>query len=304
MIPLKEERLLRVGVLGCGPIAQFAHLEACQKARNACLYAICDVAADLLDRLSPFYAPEKIYTDYDTMLADPEIELIIIATADAFHVEAARKAIAAGKHVLVEKPLGLDLNACLQLEKELAASNVCFQVAHMKRFDPGIAFAKRFIDEELGEIVAIKAWYCDSSQRYPATDSLHPVDIKSVHSRQPSENPKADLVNYYMLAHGSHLVDTAYFLAGEMISVQAKLVQKAGIYSWFIDTEFANSCNGHLDLTVAIRGDWHEGFHIYGTEGSVFGKTYNPWYYKPSEVQCYSEKTKQYTQPLDNNANF
>ena len=41
----KDERRLRVGVLGCGPIAQAAHLEACVKARNADLYAICDVAA-------------------------------------------------------------------------------------------------------------------------------------------------------------------------------------------------------------------------------------------------------------------
>ena len=40
----KEARRLRVGVLGCGPIAQFAHLEACAKARNADLYAVCDAA--------------------------------------------------------------------------------------------------------------------------------------------------------------------------------------------------------------------------------------------------------------------
>jgi len=43
-----DGRRLRIGVLGAGPIAQFAHLEACRKARNAELYAICDVAPDLL----------------------------------------------------------------------------------------------------------------------------------------------------------------------------------------------------------------------------------------------------------------
>jgi predicted dehydrogenase len=42
----KEDRLLRVGVLGCGPISQFAHFEACRRARNAELYAICDRATD------------------------------------------------------------------------------------------------------------------------------------------------------------------------------------------------------------------------------------------------------------------
>jgi predicted dehydrogenase len=44
----KETRVLRVGILGCGPIAQIAHFDACRKARNVELYAICDVAEDLL----------------------------------------------------------------------------------------------------------------------------------------------------------------------------------------------------------------------------------------------------------------
>ena len=304
MIPHKEDRLLNVGVLGCGPIAQFAHLQACQKARNAGLYAICDVAEDLVNRLAVYYAPEKVYNDYKTMLSDPKLEAVIIATADAFHVEAARMALEAGKHVLVEKPLGIDIEACESLLNCLEGTGLCIQVAHMKRFDPGIAFARQFIEQEMGDLVALKAWYCDSSERYAATDSLHPVHLVSKKSRKPTENPKADLERYYMLAHGSHLLDTAFFLAGSIRSVKANLVQKEDIYSWFIDTEFANGCNGHLDLTVAIRADWHEGFHIYGTRGSVFAKTYNPRYYKASEVHCYSAQNKKYIKPLNNDANF
>ena len=69
----KEDRRLRVGVLGCGPIAQFAHLESCVKARNADLYAICDAAPDLLARMGATYEPEKMYADYDAMLADPAL---------------------------------------------------------------------------------------------------------------------------------------------------------------------------------------------------------------------------------------
>ena len=299
----KDPHLLCIGILGCGPIAQFAHLEACQKAQNAELYAICDVAQDLLDRLAPFYQPRQTYTSYEEMLNDPQLEAVIIATSDAFHVEASRMAIQAGKHVLVEKPLAIDLESGLGLLKEVKSTDLLLQVGHMKRFDPGVAFARDFIDTDLGEIVAYKGWYCDASTRYDATDSLHPVVIHSENARKPAENPKADLKRYYMLAHGSHLVDTARFLVGEILSVKAKLVQKAGMYNWFIDTEFANGCNGHLDLTVAIKGDWHEGFHIYGTGGSVFGKIYNPWYQMPGEVKAYSEKSGQYSQVLDNKAN-
>jgi predicted dehydrogenase len=44
--------------------------------------------------------------------------------------------------------------------------------------------------------------------------------------------------------------------------------------------------------------DWHEGFQIYGEHGSVIAKTYNPWYFKPSDVECFSEKDGQYHGPL------
>src|SRR3954447_10070995 len=103
----KEERLLRIGVLGCGPIAQFAHFDACRKARNAELYAICDSAEDLVQRMAAVHQPCVTYATYDAMLADPQVEAVIVAVADQFHVPLTLKALAAGKHVLVEKPLGI-----------------------------------------------------------------------------------------------------------------------------------------------------------------------------------------------------
>jgi len=63
-MPIKEERRLRVGVLGCGPIAQAAHFESCTKARNADLYAICDVAEDLRERMAATHRPQCSYGDY------------------------------------------------------------------------------------------------------------------------------------------------------------------------------------------------------------------------------------------------
>ena len=54
-MPRKDERRLRIGVLGCGPIAQAAHFESCAKARNADLYAICDVADDLRERMAAIF---------------------------------------------------------------------------------------------------------------------------------------------------------------------------------------------------------------------------------------------------------
>lgn len=83
----KEPQQLRVGVLGCGPISQAAHFIGCRKARNAELYAICDLAEDLVSRIAAIHEPKVTYLDYDQMLADPQVEAVIVAVADQFHVE-------------------------------------------------------------------------------------------------------------------------------------------------------------------------------------------------------------------------
>jgi predicted dehydrogenase len=298
----KDDRLLRIGVLGCGPIAQFAHFDACRKARNAELYAICDVAADLRERMAAVHRPRVAYADYDAMLADPAVDAVIVAIADQFHVSACLKAIEAGKHVLVEKPLGISIEECEQLRDCVHKSGRILQVGNNRRFDPGIAFAARFIREEMGALMALKAWYCDSTYRYTMTDNLQPIPELSAGARKPEGNPKADKRRYFILTHSSHLVDTARFLGGPIEAVRARVLERFGAYCWFIEADFANGGFGHLDLTIPIRGDFQEGFQIYGEHGSVTGKTLLPWYHKTSEVECFSTKDGVFRRPLGEDA--
>lgn len=298
------ERKLRVGVLGCGQIAQAAHFESCRKARNAELFAICDVSEELLARMAAEHRPKKTFFDYDAMLADPDVEAVIIATADAFHVSATISALEAGKNVLCEKPLGLSVEEVESLRDVVRRTGRYLQVGHMKRFDPGIQSAKSFIDSEMGDLVALKAWYCDSTHRYRVTDAVQPQIIRSAQARKPSEDAKSNLRRYYMLAHGSHLVDTARFLGGEIIEVDTRFSERGGMRCWFVDAAFASGALGHLDLTVAVRMDWHEGFQIYGRNGSVLGETFNPWLYKASRVEIFRESDGAYHRTLGADAHF
>jgi len=299
-----RERKLKVGVLGCGPIAQAAHFESCTKARNAELYAVCDVADDLRERMAVAHGAEKQFKDYAAMLADPDLDAVIIATSDAFHVAAAKQALEAGKHVLCEKPLGVSVEEVEDLRAVVKKSGKLLQVGHMKRFDAGLQSAKDFITGEMGEMLALKAWYCDSTHRYAMTDAVQPKIIRSAAARKPSVDPKADLERYYMLAHGCHLLDVARYFGGPITSIDAKLRQRFGAYCWFMDVEFASGALGHLDLTVAVRGDWHEGFQIYGQRGSVMGKTYNPWFFKSSDVEIFHENTGSTTRVLGADGHF
>jgi predicted dehydrogenase len=295
---------LNIGVLGCGPIAQAAHLESCTKARNARLYAVCDVADDLRERMAVAHGAERSYADYDAMLEDPAVQAVIVATSDAFHVEASIRALRAGKHVLCEKPLAAGLAEAERLAAVVRETGLVFQLGHMKRYDLGLQEARRFVAGGLGEMVAFKAWYCDSTRRYAMTDALQPLIVTSARARRPAEDPKADRRRYYMLAHGSHLVDTARFLAGEIVAVNARLSDRLGMHCWFVEVAFASGALGHLDLTVAVRMDWHEGFTIYGTGGSVIGRTFNPWFLRTSDVEIFSEADATWRRPLGADGHF
>jgi predicted dehydrogenase len=304
MAVAKENRLLGVGILGCGPIAQFAHLESVQKGRNVALAAVCDRDEGLAQRFGTFYDAGQIYTDFDKMLADPAVEAIVIATSDAFHVPAARRALAAGKHVFCEKPIGLSVEEVEELAVDVKRSGKVLQVGHMLRYDPGIQAAHDFITAEMGDILALKAWYCDSTHRYTMTDAVQPLPRTGKQALRPEGDPKANKRRYNMLAHGSHLVDLARYLAGPIRAVQTRLLERNGMMCWFVDVDFESGALGHLDLSLQVRMDWHEGFQIYGQHGSAIGKIYNPWYYKSSDVDIFREADGAYHRVLGADGHF
>lgn len=298
----KESRLLRLGILGCGPISQIAHFDAVRKARNVELTAVCDLADDLRERMAALHQPLVAYRDYEKMLADDRVEAVLIGVADQFHVPLALQAIAAGKHVLVEKPLGVTIEECEQLRGCLRESRLIFQIGNNRRFDPGIAFARKFVQEEMGTLLSFKAWYWDSVYRYTMTDNLQPLAIMSAAARKPEGNPKADKRRYFILTHASHLVDTARLLGGEIVSVQARLIERFGAFCWYVDVEFSHGGLGHLDLTIPVRGDFEEGFQIQGEHGSVKGQVFLPWFHKTSVVECFSSRDRQYRRPIGEDA--
>lgn len=291
-------------MLGAGPIAQFAHFEACRKASNAELYAICDLAPDLLEQAAAEHHPRRTFTAYDEMLADSEVEAVIVAIADQLHVQAALQALAAGKDVLVEKPMGVTVAECERLCAAVEESGRTLQVGTMRRFDPALQYAARFVRDELGAVVALKAWYCDSAYRSTMTDALQPIPRTSARARRPPGDPKADLERYAMLGHGSHLIDLALWLAGDIASVSAQLVRRGDLLSWFVACEFASGAAGHLDLTMGVKMDWHEGLQLYGEHGSVVAKGSQPWHFRSAEVECFSERDHTYHRPLGEDGQF
>jgi predicted dehydrogenase len=284
----KDHRRLRVGLLGCGPISQAAHLDGIRKARNADLYALCDVAKGLTDRLAAVYRPEAVYNEFAAMLADPRVEAVVIAVADQFHVPLCRQALAAGKPVLIEKPLGVTVEECEDLRDLVAQTGLVFQVGNNRRFEPGMSEARRFLREEAGDLLTLDAWYYDSVYRYTMQDNLYPVPVESGNVKRPAGDWKADRQRYLLLTHGAHLLDTARFLAGPLAAVQARHHAHREMHGWSIAVEFASRALGHLSLISPRRGDFEEGFRAHGAHGSVFGQAPLPWFQR-AHVECFKD---------------
>ncbi len=293
---------LRVGVLGCGPIAQAVHFDACEKARNAELYAVCDVVDELRERAAVVHRPKVAYRDYDAMLADPRVDAVLVAVADAFHVPACLRALEAGKHVLVEKPLGVTVEECQTLRNEVARAKRILQVGHNRRFDPGVAFAHAFVRNEIGRFQSLTAWYHDSTLRYTMTDNLQPRSLTSAEALRPDTGQKTDRRAYLLRAHGSHLFDTARYLGGPIAGLRARRLERFGALCWFISIDYEDGAFGHLELNIPVRGDFEEGFRLSGEHGSVTGRLHHPWYHKAGAVECFSTKDNLYRRPLGEDA--
>ena len=142
---------------------------------------------------------------------------MIIATSDQFHVPLELcKPSQAGKHVLVEKPLGTTIEECEALRAAVKRRAWCCKsatIAASIRASPSPSDSSA---TRLGQRMGLKYWYYDSTYRYTMTDNLQPLSCTAQSARRPPGNPKENKRRYFLLTHGSHLVDSARFLGGEI----------------------------------------------------------------------------------------
>lgn len=288
----------RIGLLGCGLISQFAHLAALQKADAVEFTAVCDIAEDLAEEIARRHGVPLWYSSLDRFLAESGIDAVLIATADQYHVPHAIECLRQSKHVLVEKPLGTNLEECRELASAVGESGCKLQVANMKRYDPGIEFAHQFITTRMGSRLSVSGWYCDTAVRPQMQASLRVPLVRS--TRQQGFDPKfrLDRKAYKLMTHGNHLVNTLRYLGGEIVAVQTKLAQKNEDLSWHGLLEFADGAVGHFELTTAVKMGWLEGFRVHGERGSVEIRSFLPFEGRASRVRVLDAGRCEYASPM------
>jgi predicted dehydrogenase len=129
------DRIIGVGVIGCGEIAQLMHLPYLHELPAFRIAALCDVSRGALEKLGTHYGVSAQYTDHRSLLADPNVDAVLIATYD--HAEISADAISAGKHLIVEKPLAFTPEEARPLVEQAERSGLVALVGYMKFYDPG-----------------------------------------------------------------------------------------------------------------------------------------------------------------------
>lgn len=153
-------RKLRIGIVGCGGIANHKHLPSLKKvADQAEVTALCDVIRERAEKTAKdFELQAAIYTDYKEMLEKEELDLVHVCTPNVAHCAITCDALDAGCHVFCEKPMAASAADAHKMMEHWKKSGKKFTVGYQNRFRPDVQVLKKSCENgELGEIYYAEA---------------------------------------------------------------------------------------------------------------------------------------------------
>jgi len=252
---------VRIGLIGAGRMgAALAHHLAFS-VETADFRAIADPNLKAVRKLAGHCRVARTYGNYRDLLAQDDLDAVVIVTPTNTHVEIIKAAAAAGKHIFTEKPLALTLARCDEAIEAVETAAVKMMVGFMRRFDPAYLAAKRKIDAgEIGRPVMFKA-----VGRDPWRTSLEFA------RRENSGGLIADM--------GIHDFDLARWLMGSEVErvyseggclVFPELAEVGDIDNAVVNLRFANGAVGNVDVSRNAIYGYDIRTEIIGSEGSLF----------------------------------
>jgi predicted dehydrogenase len=205
---------LGVGVIGAHSWAESAHLPGYAAHERVELVAICDVEIERAKAMAAKFGAKRVYGNHKELLADKDVQMVDVCTPTRTHLKLSMDAIAAGKHVLSEKPLATEAEPAFEATKAADARKVRTKLGFTFRYSPAIRQIKTWIaDGTLGEIFHVHGF----EQNSQFLDPDNPL-------RQTfPDAPRDKLIPAGIIGYGSHLVDLMRWLGGEFRSVASTM---------------------------------------------------------------------------------
>ncbi len=231
--------------------------------RGARLVALVDAHAPTLQAAQRELEIETGYPGYQEALADPRVDAVVVVTPTSLHRQIVLAAARAGKHVLCEKPMAMDVAECDEMIAGCRTAGVKLQIGFMRRYDQSFSSARqRVADGEIGDVVLVK-----SLTRGPSVPQEWMYDIGK------SNGPLAEV--------NSHDIDAArWFVGSEITEVYAiggnfRCPQAREKYPDFYDNvamvcRFENGKQGFIDGAVSVGYGYDSRMEIVGTSGVMF----------------------------------
>mgnify|MGYP002562638778 CR=1 FL=1 len=151
--------MFRIGIIGCGKIAQVRHIPEYAENPYAELAGFYDLNTQRAAELAAQYGG-KAYESAEAMLADPAIDAVSVCVANHAHAPITIAALKAGKHVLCEKPMATTLEECEEMVKTARETGKFLMIGHNQRLAKAHAVAKELIDQGMiGRIITFRTTF-------------------------------------------------------------------------------------------------------------------------------------------------
>jgi predicted dehydrogenase len=271
---MKGEKMneVRWGIIGCGDVTEVKSGPAFQRIPHSRVVAVMRRNGTRARDYAVRHAVPRWYDQAEALLTDPAVNAVYVATPPSSHEEYVVRAAAAGKPVLVEKPMGRTHEECLRMISACERARVPLFVAYYRRSLPAFLRVKALLDDgAIGELRCVNIRLLQS----PSPADLHPENLPW--RVQPEVGGGG-----YFVDLASHQFDFLDFLFGAVLSANGSAANRAGLYPAedVVAADFAfvsGVCGAGLwcfDVPETAREDV---IHIFGNKGvlsfSTFGKT-------------------------------
>jgi UDP-N-acetyl-2-amino-2-deoxyglucuronate dehydrogenase len=245
------DKKIRFGVIGCGNIGP-RHMVVIQEETRAELAAICDCDENRLATIAHKYPGIDTYTDFESLLKHPSLDLVSICTPHDLHAPMAIAAAKAGKNVLVEKPMAIKLEDAQAMTRAARENNVRLMVVKQNRYNVPVVLTREALKSgKLGEVYMVQCnvfW-----NRYQGYYSDSQWRGRKVHEGGA------------LFTQASHFIDLLLWLFGDIIQADTRIETK----SHSIEIEDCGTANVRFSSGVMGSLSWTTSVFEKNYEGSI-----------------------------------
>lgn len=262
---------VQIGIIGCGHIGRVVHLQSLRRLPNVRIAALADADAAGLEAAGGQCLAAKRFTDYRALIAQPDVEAVIICLPNALHAEAAIAALQRGKHIYLEKPLAATLDDGRSVRQAWQQSGRIGVIGFNYRHNPlHVEMRRRLQAGEIGDLIGARSVWTTAPRRTP--------DWKA--ARQTGGGVLLDLASH-------HFDLMRFWFDQEIVEVSAKIrsVRIEGDTAT-VQLRLANGMLVESFFSLSSIDD--ERFEFYGTKGKLSFDRFNSWNVELTDLQTRS----------------